>query len=1067
MTGLIHDSVHSVPGEGGVECGKDDFRCADGSRCLPKAWRCDERTHCPDFSDEQDCDYANSCDNWQFRCAESGHCITRVWVCDGDRDCGVGDFSDEDPILCNKEFTCPGNKARCVSPVGDRFQCVDIRSFCDGRRDCRDGSDEYDICDNETLLAECKTMSCEVLGVDSGCRPTHQGPACYCPDGYRHQDGLCVDMDECEGTGAQGMGMGPCAQRCRNTPGSYECSCAAGFSLRADNASCAPIEDPSGEKLSFIIVTNQGLRRVWPQTWPPEESNATLFALPTVTKFTLPISTKAPTVTVTDDNKTFLRALNVQPVEVIYDNRSMCYVHHNVSKARIVCVDIDDFSKRWQLDSPTLFPDIEMVNYIRVDWASGAWYFADEARSTLYVCAPSFHPCRMLFTKSVRVRGLALDPARGWLFWSSWGDRGDEPGIERSRLDGESRHNVVSRRVSRPTGLTVDSAARRLCWFDTYFAEIACVDYDGARRVTLARSLPTQHVAQLAVLGGVVVWTEFVRRSVLAVSHPDNSPAKLLELRDFPSSVLIHHRQAQQSLPHQCARDNGGCAHICVSEFRTGSLHARCLCSHGYRRRGHGDCLKIQLESYLVVVRGTPPMVMGLSVEGGTGSLEDGPLEAFPPAAAVTRPSTADVDLRLSWLYYCDTHRSEIIRLRLDGTGREVFLSEGVGNCEGLAVDWMNSNVYWTDQSEGAVLVAREKSPRSARVLVRSRRGGPRSLVLDPARGVMYYTVWAEPGTVVDDANVTHGAAYIQRASMDGSRTSIVAFRGMHWPSGLALHPQRDLLFWCDTFYNKIERLDLAIGKREVFVEDTLNTPLKKPYGLALYEDLVIWSEHDSGMIRARHADGSWTTLYSLPPPVLDVRLVSAAVRSGSNACTHKNGGCEELCLPIDSTDATTIASTATVSNNGRVCACGSPRVLAADGTRCRNATVDELSTCPTGRFLCRGSQHCIPMTHVCDGDEDCEHGEDEDASPKGPCANVTCNTEDNIQCDHNHCLPKSWVCDGYEDCADGSDESAAACSSRAVRCGPEQFQCLRSRRLLARGLALRRRRGLRPARHL
>lgn len=47
-----------------------------------------------------------------------------------------------------KDFKCPGNEARCATPVDGRFQCAAVSAFCDGARDCLDGSDEWDICDN-------------------------------------------------------------------------------------------------------------------------------------------------------------------------------------------------------------------------------------------------------------------------------------------------------------------------------------------------------------------------------------------------------------------------------------------------------------------------------------------------------------------------------------------------------------------------------------------------------------------------------------------------------------------------------------------------------------------------------------------------------------------------------------------------------------------------------------------------------------------------------------------------------------------------------------------------------
>ncbi len=42
---------------------------------------------------------------------------------------------------------------------------------------------------------------------------------------------LCVEVDECRVYGS-------CAQYCTNTPGSFTCSCASSYTLKADGRTC-------------------------------------------------------------------------------------------------------------------------------------------------------------------------------------------------------------------------------------------------------------------------------------------------------------------------------------------------------------------------------------------------------------------------------------------------------------------------------------------------------------------------------------------------------------------------------------------------------------------------------------------------------------------------------------------------------------------------------------------------------------------------------------------------------------------------------------------------------------
>ncbi|NXK97014.1 HMCN1 protein, partial [Formicarius rufipectus] len=57
-----------------------------------------------------------------------------------------------------------------------------------------------------------------------------------CPEGYEARNGRCVDIDECESPDT-------CQHECRNTPGSFQCSCPSGYRLMANGKSCQDIDE--------------------------------------------------------------------------------------------------------------------------------------------------------------------------------------------------------------------------------------------------------------------------------------------------------------------------------------------------------------------------------------------------------------------------------------------------------------------------------------------------------------------------------------------------------------------------------------------------------------------------------------------------------------------------------------------------------------------------------------------------------------------------------------------------------------------------------------------------------
>lgn len=138
--------------------------------------------------------------------------------------------------------------------------------------------------------------------------------------------------------------------------------------------------------------------------------------------------------------------------------------------------------------------------------------------------------------------------------------------------------------------------------------------------------------------------------SVSLVSRYSASRARAaLALDARPTGALVFHRQRQPLAPHPCA-GGGGCAQLCVTAYRAGAPHAHCLCRHGYRAAGRGGCERVQLDSYLLLARGAPPLVQALAL-GHPG------WEAAAPATDAARPTAADVDIAGQYLYYCDVHR--------------------------------------------------------------------------------------------------------------------------------------------------------------------------------------------------------------------------------------------------------------------------------------------------------------------------------------------------------------------------------------------------------------------------
>ncbi|NWR61042.1 VLDLR protein, partial [Bucorvus abyssinicus] len=93
-------------------------------------------------------------------------------------------------------------------------------------------------------------------------------------------------------------------------------------------------------------------------------------------------------------------------------------------------------------------------------------------------------------------------------------------------------------------------------------------------------------------------------------------------------------------------------------------------------------------------------------------------------------------------------------------------------------------------------------------------------------------------------------------------------------------------------------------------------------------------------------------------------------------------------------------------------------------------------SVCGAKKVQCPGTHHCIPHWELCDRHQDCEDGWDEEGCPQQPCL------PGQWQCRNRVCIMAEWKCNGIDDCGDSSDEDVCApCPRGMVRC--DEGKCI------------------------
>uniref|UniRef100_A0A8C4P9G9 LDL receptor related protein 8 n=1 Tax=Dromaius novaehollandiae TaxID=8790 RepID=A0A8C4P9G9_DRONO len=251
-----------------------------------------------------------------------------------------------------------------------------------------------------------------------------------------------------------------------------------------------------------------------------------------------------------------------------------------------------------------------------------------------------------------------------------------------------------------------------------------------------------------------------------------------------------------------------------------------------------------------------------------------------------------DVEVATNRIYWCDLFYRKIYSAYIDkasDTAEQVILIDSQLNSpEGLAIDWVHKNIYWTDSGNKTISVATADGSRR-RTLFNSDLSEPRAIAVDPTRRFMYWSDWGDK-------------AKIEKAGLNGVGRQVLVTDNIEWPNGITLDLLNQRLYWVDSKLHSLSCIDFNGSNRKVLISSV--DDLSHPFGLAVFEDRVFWTDlENEAIFSANRLNGLDISILAenLNNPhdiVVFHELKQPKAPDSCELSPQPNGGCEYLCLP-------------------------------------------------------------------------------------------------------------------------------------------------------------------------
>ncbi|ELT98196.1 hypothetical protein CAPTEDRAFT_227414 [Capitella teleta] len=553
------------------------------------------------------------------------------------------------------------------------------------------------------------------------------------------------------------------------------------------------------------------------------------------------------------------------------------------------------------------------VGGVAVDWVAGNIYWTDSFYNWIMMSkAAEKTPYQktLINTGLDSPHGIAVWPQKGLLLWTDWGT---VPKIEFSKLNGQGRQILWEQELDEPKGLAIDYALNRVFWCNQH--SVNSVAFDGRRATDYQYHGGFSDVkfVDIALHMDYVFATDKRAQGISQLWFYDRrqkpSEGRKLSLKNKPYGATMYDQRRQESIASQCS--DLKCEHICIT---LGVGQSECACSDGYDiQPDERTCTEnINIIKHATYIYSLGNRICSLAIKDSLGPLPDPDSQCFFESDQYEFRALA-FDFLGGEIFFSDVkHQVKSIRkAHMIAKDNNSAIVQGVGVVNGIAIEWVSNNIYWTDATHDQIWMAR--SDGSYQKVLANHLETPHGLALDLLRKKLY---WSE-----------QGKEGILMAGLEGNEAALVYSRPGSRPGGMVVDYDDDKLYWVDLNTQSVESIDLDTKQH---LEHDIHSDDFKFYDIATFQDYFIFTGskygNASGVRIFDKKSGQPATngvFHKSPNTAYDViAFVDQHYSSlaAGDGCAVDNGGCEQLCIQDVQSFRCVCVDGYQINGNGRSC---------------------------------------------------------------------------------------------------------------------------------------------------